>query len=264
MMAEGRKELLMRIIDLCESVRKKGLDPFDVEVREFFDRLRELLPKLRREEEFYLDIQAVLGLADVVYQQGEWVKHRSSALYLDPLLIMLKVHALPPRELAEVLARSWHPIVDIECLTPGGIDEAAEYWKNLPPMDERLREPETAEVLTGELARKELAKMGVLSEEDFVALLDKSWRELREYAGERGEVSYWSFISDRSFERTVLRAWIVSFLVSYGYATMEIKPLEEEIILRPMPKPERPEQVTTFSVPISISRDEWLRRVKGG
>ncbi|MEM2875308.1 MAG: hypothetical protein QW567_04750 [Candidatus Hadarchaeales archaeon] len=263
-MAADRKELLMRIIDLCESVRKKGLDPFDVEVKEFFDRLRELLPRLRKEEEFYLDIQAVLGLADVVYQQGEWVKHRSSALYLDPLLIMLKIHALPPRELAEVLSRSWHPIVDVECLTAGGIREATEYWENLPSMEERLRGLEVTEVITDELARKELARMGVLSEEDFVALLDKSWRELRDYAGEKGEVSYWSFIADKSFERTVLRAWIVSFLVSYGYATMEIRPIEEEIILRPLPKPEKPEQVSTFSVPISISREEWLRRVKGG
>jgi len=263
-MAESRRELLMRVIDLCESVKKKGLDPFDVEVREFFDRLRELLPKLRKEDEFYLDIRAVLGLADVVYQQGEWVKHRSSALYLDPLLIMLKIHALPPKELAEVLARAWYPIVDIECLTPDGIRKATEYWENLPSMEERLRGLEVTEVLTGELAKKELAKMGVFSEEDFVALLDKSWRELREFAGEKGEVSYWAFISDRSFEGTVLRAWIVSFLVSYGYATMEIKPIEEEIVLKPLPKPEKPEQLATFSVPIAISREEWLRRVKGG
>ncbi len=259
-----RKELMLRIIDLCDTVRKRGVDPFDVEVREFFDRLRELLPNLKKNEDLYLDIQAVLGLADVVFQQGEWIKHKSSMLYLDPLLIMLKLHALPARELADVFARSWHPIVQMETLSPHGISEAKQYWTNLPSLEERWRGLDTTEVFTGEIARRELVRMGILSEEDFAAVLDQTWRELKEAVGERGEISYWDFIHNQSFEETVRRAWLVSFLVSYGYATLELKPLEEEILLRPLPKPRELERVTTFSVPIAISRDEWLRRLKGG
>jgi len=259
-MPSERQELMLRIIDLCDTVRKKGLDPFDVDVREFFDRLRELLPKLKKHEEFYLDIQAVLGLADVVFQQGEWIKHKSSMLYLDPLLITLKLHALPARELAEILTRSWHPIVEFESLSPHGIKEAMEYWTNLPSLEERWRELEATEVLTGEIARRELARLGILSEEDFTAMLDRTWRELKDAAKERGEISYWDFIHAQSFEETVIRAWLVSFLVSYGYATLELNPLEEEILLKPLPKPERLEWVATFSVPIAISRAEWLRR----
>lgn len=259
-----RQELMLRIVDLCDSVRKRGLDPFDVEVREFFDRLRELLPKLRKHDELYLDIQAVLGLADVVFQQGEWIKHKSSMLYLDPLLIMLKLHALPPRELAGVFAHAWHPIVQLETLSPHGIREAQGYWTNLPPLDERWREPDATEVLTGEIARRELARMGILSEEDFAAVLDRTWRELKDAVGGRGEISYWDFISKRSFEETVARAWLVSFLASYGYATLELKPLEEEILLKPLSKPRKLERVATFSVPISISRSEWLRRRRKG
>ena len=255
-----RQELMLRIIDLCDTVRKRGLDPFDVEVREFFDRLRELLPKLRKHEELYLDIQAVLGLVDVVFQQGEWIKHKSSMLYLDPLLITLKLHALPARELAEVLARSWHPIVEFESLSPHGIKEAMDYWTNLPSLGERWHELEATEVLTGEIARRELSRLGILSEEDFAAVLDKIWRELKDAAGRQGEISYWDFIYTKSFEGTVIRAWLVSFLVSYGYATLELKPLEEEILLKPLPKPEKLEWVTTFSVPIAISRAEWLLR----
>ena len=259
-----RQELMLRIIDLCDTVRNRGIDPFDVEVREFFDRLRELLPKLKKHEELYLDIQAVLGLADVVFQQGEWIKHKSSMLYLDPLLIMLKLHALPARELADVLTRSWHPIVQLETLSPHGISEAKQYWTNLPSLEERWRGLDTTEVFTGEIARRELARMGILSEEDFAAVLDRTWRELKEVAGKRGEISYWDFIHVRSFEKTVERAWLVSFLVSYGYATLELKPLEEEILLKPLSKPRELERVATFSVPISISRSEWLRRRKSG
>jgi len=259
-----QQELMLRIIDLCESVKKRGLDPFDVEVREFFDRLRELLPKLQRQSELYLDIQAVLGLAEVVFQQEEWIKHKSSMLYLDPLLIMLKLHALSIRDLAEILVRAWHPIIDLECLSPTGIREAKEYWTNLPSLDERWRDLETTEIMTGEVARRELTRMGILSDEDFAVMLDKTWRELKDSVGDRGEMSYWDFISEKSFEDTVLKAWLVSFLVSYGYATLELRPLEEEIVLRPLSKPEKLEHVATFSIPISISREEWLRRREHG
>jgi len=261
---QERQELMLRIIDLCDSVRKRGLDPFDVEVREFFDRLRELLPKLRSHDDLYLDIQAVLGLAEVVFQQEEWIKYKSSMLYLDPLLIMLKLHALPAKDLAEVLVRAWHPIIDLESLSPHGVKEGMEYWKNLPNLDERWRDLETTEVLTGEVARRELARMGILSDEDFAAVLDKTWRGLKDAAGEQGEMSYWDFISERSFEETVVKAWLVSFLVSYGYATLELKPLEDEITLKPLSKPQTLERVATFSVPIAISRAEWLMRVKHG
>jgi len=259
-MPKEHQELLQRIVELCDAVRKSGLDPFDVEVREFFDRLRELLPKLKTNEELYLDVQAVLGLADVIFQQGEWIKHKSSLLHLDPLLITLKLYALPARDLAEVLVRSWHPIIDLESLSLPAIREGLDYWRNLPALDERFKELGVTEVMTGEIARRELAKMGILSDEDLTALLDRTWRELKEAVGEKEFVSYWKFIQGKSFEETVFRAWLVSFLVSYGYATLDINPLEEEINLKPLPKPQVLENVATFSVPIAISREEWLKR----
>jgi len=262
-LTEGeRKELMLRIIDLCESVSKRGVDPFDVEVKEFFERLRAILPKLRDWDELHLDIEAVLGLANVIFHQGEWIKHKSSLLYFDPLLIMWKLHSLSPKELAEVLSGSWHPILDMECLTPHGIKEAMDYWTNLPSFGERARLDAT-EVLTEEVALQELARLGILSEEEFVATLERAWGELNERADGR-EISYWDFIAARTFEETVGRAWLVSFLVSYGYATLEVKPLEEEILLKPLPKPMKLERVTTFSVPIAISRSEWQRRRRRG
>ena len=255
---QEKRELMLRIIDLCESVSKRGVDPFDVEVKEFFERLREILPKLRERDEFFLDIEAVLGLADVVFHQGEWIKHKSSMLYFDPMLITWKLHALSPRELAEVFAGSWHPILDMECIAPHGIKEAMDYWTNLPSFGERAKLDAT-EVLTEEVALQELARLGILSEEEFVSTLERAWGELKGKA-DGGKISYWDFISARTFEQTIARAWLVSFLVSYGYATLEVKPLEEEILLKPLPKPLKLERVVTFSVPIAISRDEWRRR----
>lgn len=263
MVTEGeRKDLMLRIIDLCESVSKRGVDPFDIEVKEFFERLRAILPKLRDWDELHLDIDAVLGLANVIFHQGEWIKYKSSLLYLDPLLITWKLHTLSPKELAEVFVGSWHPVVDMECLTPHGIKEAMDYWTNLPNFGERARLDAT-EVLPEEVALQELARLGIISEEEFVTILERVWEELKERA-DGGKISYWDFITARTFEETVDRAWLVSFLVSYGYATLEVKPLEEEILLKPLPKPMKLERVATFSIPISISRSEWQRRREHG
>jgi len=261
-MPADKTEIMQRIVELADSVRTSGLDPFDVEVKEFFDKLRELLPKLKSNDELFLDVQAVLGLSDVVFQQGEWIKHKSSLLYLDPLLITLKLYALEPRDLAEVLAGAWHPIIDIESLSQPGIREGLDYWRDLPKLGDRYKDLEVTEVMTGEIARKELAKMGILTDEDLTAVLDRTWRELKERVGKRESISYWDFIQARTFEDTVFRAWLVAFLVSYGYATLEIEPLEETIDLKPLARPHLPENVATFSVPIAISRDEWLKRRK--
>lgn len=262
-MRRETKEILLRVIDLCETVRKRGLDPFDVEVQEFFDKLREILPRLKRREDLYLDIQALLSLADVIHQQEEWVKHRSSMLYLDPLLIALKLQAMPARDLAEIFVRSWHPIVELESIAPPGISEAKRYWTDLPPLKERHGELKSTEVGSEEIDSQELSRMGILSTEEFENLMHKTWEELWKAVGEDEEVPYWDFISAPTFEETVRRAWLVSFLVSYGYAGIELRPLEDEIILIPSSMPQRRKEATV-SIPISITKTEWLERREHG
>ncbi len=259
-MRRERKELLLRVIDLCESVRKHELDPFEVQVGDFLRRLRELLPRLRDLQDLYLDLRALVGLAEVVLQQGEWIKHRSSLLYLDPLLISLKVQVMSPRDLAEVLAKAWHPTVELEALSPPALSEAKEYWTNLPPLEERRRELEGGGEGGGELPLEELSRMGIVSREEFHRLLTELWDELKRRARDGG-ISYWKFISAPTFEETVRKAWLVSFLVSYGYAGMELKPLEDDMLLFPCSSPQR--RGEGMSVPVSISREKW-RRKRGG
>jgi hypothetical protein len=257
-----RRELLERIIDLAEAVRSRGLDPFDVRVREFFDKLRKLLPELRSYEELYMDAKAVLGLAEVVLHQDRWVRHRSSTLYLDPLLIMLKVRALEPKELAEVLARVWYPVAELEAICPAGIREALDYWTELPPLGERGGELGGTGGIPERLSPSELRRLGLVSEREFEELLREAWEELKELAGERGFIPYWDFVSAGSFRKTIERAWLVSFLVSYGYAELEVKPLEEEILLYPRENPALP-RGEIRSVSVSIAYEDWRNRIAG-
>jgi hypothetical protein len=193
----------------------------------------------------------------VILRQGEWIRHRSSLLYLDPLLISLKVQVMSPRELAEILVEAWHPTVELEALSLPALSEAKEYWTNLPPLEERRRELGEGGEGVGELPLEELQRMGILRREEFERLLTELWEELKRSAGEKG-ISYWRFISAPTFEETVRRAWLVSFLVSYGYAGMELKPLEDDLLLFPYSSPQRREE--SMSVPVSLSEEKWREK----
>ncbi|MEM0313093.1 MAG: hypothetical protein QXQ41_00870, partial [Candidatus Bathyarchaeia archaeon] len=63
------------------------------------------------------------------------------------------------------------------------------------------------------------------------------------------------------YEETAQRAFLTSFLVTYGYATLEIHPLEGEIYIKPYEKQAKPSRKKQLiSIPILISREEWEKR----
>ncbi|MEM4245683.1 MAG: hypothetical protein QW390_00125 [Candidatus Bathyarchaeia archaeon] len=261
MPAKVSEETLLRIIDLCASVEEKGLDPFEVDIPLMFQRLRGLLEKDRARELLYLDIEAVLGLGKVINQQGEWVKHRSSLLYLDPLLLLFRLQGLSVESLAEIMTRSWRPITAQEALSPTGLIEGLDYWRAKPPLAERgLRlwpfEGETV----AEASREALLEMGLIHRQRFMGELEKLWGELRSKASGGEGVSYWSFIDAPSYDETVRRAYLTSFLVSYGYAELKIDPIEEKITLKPLEAGSGGQFKTRgegVSFPISITRERW-------
>jgi len=62
----------------------------------------------------------------------------------------------------------------------------------------------------------------------------------------------------------VQRAFMASFLITYGYATLEIRPLEEELFIKPFEKPVvKIATQQSISVPISVSYDNWQKWKRG-
>jgi hypothetical protein len=62
----------------------------------------------------------------------------------------------------------------------------------------------------------------------------------------------------------VERAFLTSFLISYGYATLEIRPLEELIFIKPFEKPNT--KILTqqsISIPISVTHENWQKWKRG-
>jgi hypothetical protein len=139
-MEEKKLEDLLRVIELCRAVETSSANPFDVDIKEKILLLRSRLPEWRFLDELLVDSEALLELALIVKLQDEWLKHRASSLYIDPLLIQLKVKLLPKEALTEAFVKSWHPVAQVDQISPKGLERAFVYWRDLLPMAERFKD----------------------------------------------------------------------------------------------------------------------------
>jgi hypothetical protein len=252
-------ERIQRVIALCKSVEERGVDPFAVDVDDIIATLQKYFPEWESPEELTMDAEAVQCLASVIQNQGNWVKHRSTSLYTDPFLLEEKIQKLDKEELAAVFTQVWNPVIEMEQLSPSTISEALKYWNALAPIDERWQRNDPMQVETGATTREELVKLNILAEKTFREELESFWNELKQKTGDDTKILYWDFVGVDTYQETLDRAYMTSFLVTYGYATLELHPLEEEVFILPFTEV-RSElaEARMVSVPISVSHEEWI------
>jgi len=253
-------EQLQRIIELCKSVEERGLDPFLVDVDDIIEIIRRYFPKWDKPEQLCLDAEALNRLASVIKLQGEWVKHRSTSLYTDPFLLEEKIRKLDIETIVEIFLKSWRPIVEFEQISPHSLAEAINYWKELLPLDERWKNIEAQIIEAGVSTREELIEQRLLEEKTFTERVEALWNELKERVGGEGKIRYWDFIGADTFKETVQRAYLTSFMVTHGYAKLEIYPLEDEVYIKPNEKPvPLTKKKRVVSIPFPISREDWIK-----
>ena len=206
-------------------MESSSANPFDVDIIEKIRLLRERLPEWKYLDELLIDSEALLELAQIVRLQDEWLKHRASALYIDPLLIQLKIKLLSKDALNEAFVRSWHPVAQVDQLSPKGLERAFVYWRDLQPMSERFKDEfGNYGVKPGTVDYSELVSLGVFTEIEFEDRLKDLHDELlRKSNGEW--VDYAGFIGASTFEEKVLRAYLLAFLISEGRASLKTEPL---------------------------------------
>jgi hypothetical protein len=253
-------ERLQRVIELCKSVEERGVDPFAVDVDDIIATLHNYFPDWESPEELSLDAEAVQYLASVIQNQGNWVKHRSTSLYTDPFLLEEKIQRLDKEELVTLFTKVWNPIIELEQISISSLAAAMKYWSDLAPIDERWQKHVPMQVAAGATTREELVKLRILAEKTFFEELENFWTELKQRVDENEKIHYWDFVGADTYKETLDRAYMTSFLVTYGYATLELHPLEEEVFIKPFAKP-RAELADNkmVSVPISVSHEEWMR-----
>ncbi len=219
----------LRVIELCRDVETSSANPFDVDIREKILILKQRLPELKLLDELLVDAEAMLELAQIVKLQDQWLKSRASSLYIDPLLIQLKVKLLSKEALSEAFVRSWHPVAQIDQLSPRGLEKAFVYWRDLIPISERFKDQfGTYGTRPGLVDYSELVSLGVFTREQFETSLAELHDELlRKSNGEW--VDYMQFIGNETFESKVRRAYLLAFLISEGRALLRTEPLTGRI-----------------------------------
>lgn len=245
-------EELAKIINLCQSIRIKGEDPFLVDVPQKLQVLKKLLPKWKLIEELLMDAEAMKEISLIVKLQSDWIKKRASGLFIDPFVIRAKISIMSKEALASALLSSWYPIISLEQLTSKKLSEALDYWNALIPISQKIKEVEDLkESEEKTLDVSDLVKMKFLSDKTFEEELDKIKEELKNL---KEPIDYWKFVMRESYEDTVLRAYVLSFAISEGFADLIYNPVEEKIMISPnastkkrMPK----------SFPITINYEKW-------
>lgn len=261
------REKLQRIIEMCKSVEDRSLDPFLIDVDEVISTVKEYFPEWEIPEDLCLDAETIHGLASVIKLQSEWVKHRSTSLYTDPFLLEEKLTRIGKEEIVETFVNAWHPIVEFEQISLHSLAEALRYWESLLPLKERWKEFPPAELERSLATREELIRQRILRDKAFSEELENFWQELKNKVVEKGEnmkIRYWDFVGAETYEETVQRAFMTSFLVTYGYATLEIHPLEEEIFIKPYEKQTANiSKKQLVSIPIAVSAEDWMKWKRG-
>jgi hypothetical protein len=261
------KERLERIIEMCSAIESRQVDPFTLNVNEIIKIVKAYFPHWDQPDELKLDAEALHHLATVIKMQSEWVKQRSNSLYTDPFLLEEKIRQTGKQQMVDVFLGAWSPVIEFEQLSLHNVAQGLLYWEALAPIDQRWKDIDVSAVAMGSVSREEMVKQRVLSDKEFSEELEAYWLELKNNVLEKGvdgKIAYWDFIGADTYEETVQRAFLTSFLVTYGYATLEIDRLEETIHILPYKK-QRQEALTeqSTSVPIAVSCADWQKWKRG-
>lgn len=253
------REELIGLIQLCENIEKQGIDPFSVNVRELLQRLRSLLNRAKHLEEIVLDAETIYRIALLIAFQSKWLKQRASTLFIDHQLVSLKLAIATPRELATAFLKGWTPIVRLEQVNPYMLKIGMEHFLALPTLAPGKYElPGKEEAYLTEFER--LVKEGIIDKTWFEDMTKLLYVELEEAASEEGYADYWNFIIAESFEETVDRAYILSFLVSSGLVDMEVDPVTAGTTLRPLKSSK--ERKSIFSLVTTIDLESYNQNKK--
>jgi len=261
------KERLEQIIQTCVAIENHTVEPFAIDLDDIIQVVRHYFPQWQNPEELRLDAEALYHLATVIKMQSEWIKQRSTALYTDPFLLEEKILRMTKEQLVDIFLFAWNPLVEFEQISLNALAQSLLYWDALAPIVDRWKELEPTEIANAFTSTEELIRQRVLSDKEFSVELNSYWQQLKHCVaakGKNGKVNYWDFIGADTYEETVQRAFLTSFLVSYGFATLEIDQLEELVFIKPFQQ-QRTEPLTlqSTSVPIAVSAEDWQRWKRG-
>ncbi len=233
-MRKDKIEKLRAIIETCHRILEGRVDPLEISVPDLIESLDRIYPKLKDIVEIELDSEAVKEISSVLEHQAAFIERHSRIGELFSQIILDKIKSLSTVKLVEIFRKCWRPILYIEQVGEGDIRRAVEYWRTVTPYSLKIKVQEGAV----EEAREKLKV------KRFLERVEKLWMEL----SLRGPVPYEEFIDGEDRAERFERAYIVSYLLTYGYARAKVE--DETLILEALEKPKPP--VNGFTLPIVL------------
>ncbi|MCQ5337329.1 MAG: hypothetical protein NO475_03945 [Candidatus Methanomethylicia archaeon] len=206
-----------------------------------------------------MDSEALKEISFILELQNDWIKRKALGLFIDPFIIESKIKIMKKEELASIFLSSWHPIAYIEQITIKKLINALDYWKVLTPLSQRLKELESAKELKERIMKvSELINLRIISDRKFNEEINKMKEEIKNL---KKPIDYWDFIMRDSYEETIFRAYLLSFIISEGFVKLIINPLEEKILIELCDNKEIKKESKSF--PIVINYEIWKEKRDG-
>jgi hypothetical protein len=243
--SEGRREL-KDILASAKAVSDRRLNPFHLDVADALETADRYFPAWDAIDDLTLDARALNALGRVLQQQEGRLKYQAQLFHADPEAMAEKLTQFKADQLAKVFLGAWHPIVELEQLTPQALGEAIAYWQELETVEVRRRErPRKAPPAIETLTLDDLMAKGIVPKDTFGHEVAQRWEELQE----RGPTAYTAFIEGKDRTEKVARAYATSYLVTYGYAYLE----QSNGSLTLVPRKERTPPGESVSLPIVVT-----------
>jgi hypothetical protein len=161
--------------------------------------------------------------------------------------------------IAKAFLRSWHPIVELEQISAKTLAGSLGYWGDLLPLGERWNDFNLSEVDAGVASMSDARALGYIQEEGFTETLETYWEEMKGKTPDGDWIPYWNWIGSETYEETVKRAYITSFLVTYGYAMIQMDRFGDNIMVKPLDEANPDPEGGKTSLPVMVDYGEWER-----
>jgi hypothetical protein len=246
-----RREEILQLIAMCKELAEKGIDPFKFNVKEAHEILKRF--EHRSFDDFNLDCLTIAAITDIVKSQETWIKSRINSVFIDPLLIDLMIRTTDKDDLTQKILKCYHPIASIEMITEGRLKEAIDYWNNLLPFEERKIKFNQFDEEMELLDIEKLIEMKIYAKDEFEKSIELVKEELASVDG----TDYFDFVMGNgksySYENTLKRSYILAFLISQNFVSLDIDPLKDKMNIVKGRKQGRKVE----SVAIPINYDIW-------
>lgn len=212
-----RNEDVKRIIDLPDTLARRGGDPFAIDVSQLLEEIRGT--RGDRTNRLLLEAEALNSVSKVVKDQEDWVIEALRGMKLDPQLIREKLDKMQVKDIAGLLAMDIYPCMGIRRISGARIRDALDYFS--------LTEPWGRAGRMGSVVFRNRENTGMkIDEMDLEREAEELYNKIRGEL-ENGPIDYNALVG--ASDSPLLTAYCIAQLSSTGRIAVRKDPLANDV-----------------------------------